>query len=99
MSFGGGGGGPMFARRRRSPMGSGDCAVEELELTSMAAEGGEEGGENGLTNSPDSPFDTMKEDWSVNATCIDLLFGYLYMYTSTTCRQLTSLTDRSDPRK
>ena len=59
--------------------------MEELELSSMAAEGGEEGGENGLTNSLDSPFDTMKEDWSVNATCIDLLLVYIYMYTSTTC--------------
>ena len=61
-------------------MGSGDCAVEELELTSMAAEGGEEGDENGLTKSSDSPSDTMKEDWSVNATCIDLL---LSLYTCT----------------
>jgi len=44
---------------------------------------------------------SMKVDyfWSVNANCIDLLFVYLYMYTSTTCSQLTSLTDRSDPRK
>ncbi|CAO2149828.1 unnamed protein product [Urochloa humidicola] len=32
-----------------------------MELTSMAAEGGEEGDENGLTNSSDSPSDTMKE--------------------------------------
>ena len=49
---------------------SGDCVVEELEepearaeveLTSMAAEGGEEGEEKGLTNSSDSPSDTMKE--------------------------------------
>ena len=98
----------MLARRRRAARASEDCAVEEeeelearaeTELTPMAAEAGEEGDENGLTKSSDSPSDTMKEDWSVNATCIDLLFGYLYMYTSTTCRQLTSLTDRSDPRK
>ena len=74
-------------------------ARAEVELTSMAAKGGEEGEEKGLMNSSDSPSDTMKEDWSVNTPCIDLLFGYLYMYTSTTCRQLTSLTDRSDPRK
>ena len=61
-------------------MGSGDCAVElEVELTSMAAEGDE----NGLTKSSNSPSDTMKEDWSVNATCIDLLAMFIYMYTST----------------
>ena len=72
-------------------MGSGDCALKleepearaELELTSMAAEGGEEGDDNGLTKSSSSPSDTMKGDWSVNANCIDLLAMFIYMYTST----------------
>ena len=36
-------------------------ARAEVELTSMAAEGGEEGEEKGLMNSSDSPSDTMKE--------------------------------------
>ena len=85
VGFGGGGGGPMFARRRRSPMGSGDCAVEELELTSMAAEGGEEGDENGLTNSLDSPSNTMKEDWSVNAI---VLISCLGIYTCTQAQRV-----------
>ena len=79
----------MLARRRRAARASEDCAVEEeeesearaeTELTSMAAEGGEEGDENGLTNSLDSPSDTMKEDWSVNAI---VLISCLGIYTCT----------------
>ena len=61
----------MLAWQRRALRASEDCAVEEMEeskaraemeLTSIATEGGEEGDENGLTKSSDSPSDTMKED-------------------------------------
>ena len=84
----------MLARRRRSPRASEDCTVEEVdesearaetELTSMAAEGGEEGDENGLTNSLDSPSDTMKEDWSVNAI---VLISCLGIYTCTQAQRV-----------
>ena len=84
----------MLARRRRAAIASEDCAVEEeeesearaeTELTSMAAEGGEEGDENGLTNSLDSPSDTMKEDWSVNAI---VLISCLGIYTCTQAQRV-----------